>query len=96
MKWGRVGFPEQTLAAAHAKSSTVNLDSAKRSILCGCFQCCKVFPAKQIIDTVVDAETFFCPYCSIDAVLFDADVPLVCQKSFLYEMQARYFSRDSM
>lgn len=57
--------------------SIYNGNSVKKSDKCGCFYCCKVFPASEVDETTIEPgdnpDTALCPYCMIDSVLFDSD-----------------------
>ena len=94
MKWGTKNFPEQLLKSAHAKS-LYNIDAARQSTQRGCFCCCKIFTPDLVEGHTADDGTIFCPFCDMDSVLADADVPEATQRSFLYEMNVRYSGGDS-
>ena len=57
--------------------SLYNEPSIKKSNMCGCFYCGRVFPASEVDETTMEPrgnpETALCPYCLIDSVLADAD-----------------------
>lgn len=57
--------------------SIYNDEPVKKSDMCGCFYCCRVFPASEVDETITEPgnrpDTALCPYCGIDSVLPDAD-----------------------
>ena len=63
----------EIIKKAHA-ASFQNRGLVKRSQMCGCFFCCKTFPASEVEDFCIDREdlTALCPYCAIDSVIPDA------------------------
>lgn len=58
------------------KASFENHDSVGRSVMCGCYFCCSVFPSSEVTmeDWIQDRHgmTAVCPRCHIDSVLGDA------------------------
>jgi len=38
----------------------------------GCYGCCKIFDASEIVKYTDDGNTGLCPYCLVDAVVGDA------------------------
>lgn len=78
------------LEQAH-KASSRNREQIERSKQCGCFSCCRIFPASEVTDYVSREEpTALCPYCYTDSVLGDASgYPIT--KEFLKEMNKRWF-----
>lgn len=58
------------------KASFENHDSVERSVMCGCYFCCSVFPSSEVTmeDWIQDRHgmTAVCPRCHIDSVLGDA------------------------
>ena len=58
------------------KASFENHDSVGRSVMCGCYYCCSVFPSSEVTmeDWIQDRHgmTAVCPRCHIDSVLGDA------------------------
>jgi predicted esterase YcpF (UPF0227 family) len=57
--------------------SIYNESSIKKSHMCGCFYCGKVFPSELVEDFAIEfsenGDTGICPYCMIDSVLAGAD-----------------------
>ena len=81
---------ELQLKLAH-DASFRNREQIERSKQCGCFSCCRIFPASEVTDYVSPEEpTAVCPYCHIDSVIGDAsDYPVT--EEFLKEMNKRWF-----
>lgn len=76
--------------AAH-DCSFKNKEQIEQSKICGCFSCCRIFPASEVTSYLPDAKpTAICPYCHIDSVIGDASgfpiTPL-----FLREMRRKWF-----
>ena len=76
--------------AAHA-AATCNRELIEQSEKCGCFCCCRIFPAWEVSSYVSAEEpTAECPYCFTDSVIGDASgLPLT--KEFLEAMRKRWF-----
>ena len=74
--------------------SIYNESSIKKSHMCGCFYCGKVYPAELVEDFALEfgdkENTGICPYCSIDSVLADADWKDLSPK-FLENMYKYFF-----
>ena len=74
--------------------SIYNEPSVKKSHMCGCFYCGKVFPAELVRNFAYEFEdnpnTAICPYCMIDSVLADADWKDL-SPAFLEKMYKRFF-----
>lgn len=73
------------------KCSFKNKEQIEQSEMCGCFSCCRIFPASEVTSYLPDAKpTAICPYCHIDSVIGDASgfpiTPL-----FLREMRRKWF-----
>ena len=82
-------YTEQQLREAHNHSAHNN-DEIARSQQCGCFSCCKVYGASEVVDYVDNGETAVCPHCGIDSVIGDASgIDLTPQ--FLNAMLRRWF-----
>ena len=81
---------ELRLKLAH-DASFRNRAQIEQSNQCGCFSCCHIFPASEVIDYVSPEEpTAVCPYCHIDSVIGDAsDYPVT--EEFMKEMNKRWF-----
>ena len=76
------------------KAAFENWDSVKKSSLCGCYYCGRIFPSSEVTDNdwVPDlhGRTVLCPHCSIDSVIGDASgIPL--QKEVLDELHDYWF-----
>ena len=65
----------------------------KKSKMCGCIYCCKVYPAAEVVDWCNERDrrrTALCPYCGIDSVIPDASGwPL--DEDFLKKMKYWWF-----
>ena len=77
-----------------SKAAFENWDSVKKSSLCGCYYCGRIFPSSEVADNdwVPDlhGRTVLCPYCFIDSVIGDASgIPL--QKDVLDELHGHWF-----
>ena len=81
---------ETELKAAH-KHCTSNIKELRKSKLCGCFYCEKIFDPNEITEWIQDSDlTAVCPYCDIDSVIGDASgIPIT--KKFLKEMYKYWF-----
>lgn len=58
----------------------------------GCFFCGGIYPSIEIrehVDEEDGSKTALCPYCDIDAVIFDVDATL--SDEMLNELQSEYF-----
>lgn len=68
-----------------------NKPQIEQSKMCGCFSCCKIFPAYEVMDYLPDSvPTAECPYCHIDAVIGDAS-GFTITPQLLRAMQRRWF-----
>ena len=77
-----------------SKAAFENWDSVKKSSLCGCYYCGRIFPSSEVADNdwVPDlhGRTVLCPYCFIDSVIGDASgIPI--QKDVLEELYDYWF-----
>jgi len=74
------------------KVSFKNEQLVKKSKMCGCFSCGKIFPATEIVNWAPDGvdRTAMCPYCLIDSVIPDASGWLM-DGEFLEEMNRYWF-----
>lgn len=74
--------------------SIYNEHSVKKSNMCGCFYCGKVYPASMVDETTIELgdnpDTALCPYCLIDSVLADADWKDLSPE-FLERMYRQFF-----
>ena len=70
-----------------------NKDLIKQSTDVGCFYCCKIFPANDVVTFVNSNGTAMCPHCMIDSILPDASVELTDE--LLQEMYNKYFSIEN-
>jgi len=57
---------------------------------CGCFCCCRIFPARDVTEYVGTAPRAVCPLCGIDSVLPGAWIELTTE--LLVEMEQKWFS----
>lgn len=86
----RKAFRDIQLQLAH-DASFRNRAQIERSKQCGCFSCCRIFPASEVTDYVSPEEpTAICPYCHIDSVIGDASGYPVTEE-FMKEMNKRWF-----
>ncbi len=76
--------------AAH-DAATSNREQIERSEKCGCYFCCRIFPASEVTSYVSAEEpTAECPYCLTDSVIPDAaGLPLTVD--FLEAMRKKWF-----
>jgi hypothetical protein len=81
------------LSSAH-KLSFANRKTIETSRLCGCFYCCKLFPASLVVNWTQEKDnvddTGWCPDCHIDSVIGDAS-GINLTKELLAVMNAKYF-----
>lgn len=62
------------MSKAYHEHTFQNREEIEHSTMCGCASCCKVFPAKDVVNYYSDAhgDTAVCPECAVDAVIGDA------------------------
>ena len=82
-------FTDSQLLEAHIHSAR-HRDEIERSQQCGCFNCCLVFDAKEIVDYIDGGETALCPHCGTDSVIGDAS-GIALTPQFLQAMSRRWF-----
>ncbi len=58
---------------------------------CGCYQCENIMLASDITDWCDEGETAICPFCGIDAVIFDK-TPIPITHEFLHYANERWFN----
>lgn len=74
------------------QKSMSNWENKRISEKAGCFFCGRIYPVNEVKEYVSehdDSKTAQCPYCNIDAVIFDSDCEL--SEDILIEMQEEYF-----
>ena len=64
-------YTEQQLREAHTHSAH-HRHEIEQSQQCGCFSCCKIYPASEVQHYIDKGETALCPHCGIDSVIGDA------------------------
>ena len=68
-----------------------NRETVQKSVSCGCFCCCEIYPADAVVEYVREDEVALCPQCGVDAVLGDASgFPLTL--GFLEVMKTEWFT----
>lgn len=70
-----------------------NRSEIMASSQCGCFSCCRMFPASEVVDFIDERNgdpTAMCPYCMIDSVFGDAS-GLEIKPGFLAKLQNYWF-----
>ena len=72
------------------KHSSMNVEEIRKSKLCGCFYCKKIFHANEVEDFIDGGQTALCPYCDIDSVIGDAS-DISIKLELLDEMNKKYF-----
>lgn len=88
------------------KASFENWDSVKKSKICGCYYCGKIFPSSEIRENGIppcddgdwiqdkNGRTVLCPYCGIDSVYGDVSgIPI--NDEILAELHNKYFESDT-
>ena len=73
-------------------------DQIKKSKICGCFSCLKIYPANEIVEWIDEpkdcprgeGKTAICPNCGIDAVLPESSDYEITQ-DFINDMGKEYF-----
>lgn len=76
----------------------INQDLVKKSALCGCFHCLKMYSPDTLTDADLITEanglkTYVCPHCGIDSVLGDqCEYPITLE--FLTAMKVHFFYPD--
>ena len=74
---------------AHDHSSN-NRDELKKSNVCGCFYCKKIFNPSEISEWIDDGKTAICPHCGIDSVIAnESGYPI--NKKFMTRMHIYWF-----
>lgn len=76
------------------KLSFENEELVRKSKICGCFYCGRIFKSAEVIDWCEDenARTAVCPYCDIDSVLQESlDGSYELNKDLLFEMNLIWF-----
>lgn len=73
------------------KAAFKNHALIEKSTLCGCFECCAVFPAAMIFNWTDNGETAKCPFCDYDTVVGDASGTALT-KPFLKRMYDVYMA----
>ena len=68
-------------------------DSTGGSEQCGCFHCCRIFPADTINEWIGRADRAVCPLCGIDSVLPDSLVELT--DALLHAMFDTWFTKGT-
>ncbi len=85
-------YSNDYLDLAH-RESMYNECAVRRSQLCACFYCVKIFDPSQIVDWVDEGSdterTAACPECEIDSIL-DGRFPIT-NPNFLNQMYERFF-----
>ena len=51
------------------KYATSNRDELKKSQMAGCYYCCSVFKAAEVVNFLAEENTAMCPKCGIDSVI---------------------------
>jgi hypothetical protein len=78
------------------KAAFENKESIRKSRLCGCFYCAKIYVATDVIEFIHEptgGETAFCPVCGIDSLIGDATgIPITLE--YLKLMQKKYFGEE--
>lgn len=57
---------------------------------CGCFCCCRIFPANLVTEWADSGRTGLCPYCGVDAVIGDVS-GITITRHFLVDMFEKWF-----
>lgn len=70
-----------------------NREDLKLHERAGCFCCCKIFPASEVIHFVCDGDTAQCPKCGIDSVIVDDGVNEFSPE-LLSALQYEYFEKE--
>ena len=82
-------YIEQQLSEAHHHSAH-HRNQIEQSHKCGCFSCCEIFDASEVVDFIDNGETALCPHCGIDSVIGDAS-GLEITPQFLKAMYHHWF-----
>jgi uncharacterized Zn-finger protein len=85
-----ISWTEADLRAAH-KASSLPVPLIRESAKVGCFYCLTVFPSSELIE---NTDTAWCPYCGIDSVLPEREVPDIHIPGFLKGMSAFWFLEE--
>ena len=62
---------KDTLEAIYSQTLR-NRKEVEASDNCGCADCCRIFPAAEVVDWADENQTGICPYCGTDAIVGDA------------------------
>jgi hypothetical protein len=87
----------QQITKAH-KLCFANKEFVQKSKLCGCFNCCSIYPASHVISWTQESNnqgvTAWCPNCGIDSVIGDASHEI--NEEFLSQMNHSWFSNGKI
>ena len=76
------------------KLCVANRKAIETSKLCGCFYCCKLFPASLVVNWTQEGDSFndtgWCPDCHIDSIIGDAS-GINLTNELLIAMNEQYF-----
>ena len=86
-------FKDMLYKGAH-KHSMHNRKEIRKSDVCGCFQCLKIYPASRVVEWTDKEETALCPKCGVDSVIGEESRYPITRK-FLSNMYERYFTRKT-
>lgn len=88
----------QDILTAHKHSSWHRQQFSANGVVCGCFNCCRIFPPASIEEWVDNedsgaGQTAMCPYCGIDSVIGTCSgYPVTVE--FLTMMKRHWFGED--
>lgn len=80
---------EKDVVRAHA-CSYHNKEGIRKSRICGCFFCLRLFFPKDITEWCDRRRTAICPHCGVDAIIYENDY-YTLDKEFLLKMKKYWF-----
>ena len=67
----------------------------KLGVQCGCYSCCAVFPATDIVEWTDNEKTAICPKCKTDSVLSESVIGKNNPESVLRQINEYWFNQNN-
>jgi hypothetical protein len=74
------------------KSTVKNKTLLKKSIICGCCYCKRIFLVSKIKEWTDKGKTAICPYCSVDMLICEKAIGRRLTHAFLRQMHHAFFN----
>lgn len=68
-----------------------NKELLKKTNICGCFYCLKIFNPILITEWCDNGKTAICPFCGIDSIIYDNNIYPI-NREFLEIMHSEWFN----